>query len=243
MKQPTKHAPRVLIVEGNIGAGKSTLLRLIAEKLSVDVVYEPHTSWQSIGGENLLEKFYNDGKRWAYTFQTYAFITRLIGQAKAAEQSKAAVQVVERSVYSDRYCFAKSNYELGNMSSLEWKLYQEWSSSLTDLYTSYPYGCIYLRADPQVCLDRLKKRSRHEEKDVSLDYLKLIHDKHEEWILEKKDIGQELAQIPVLVIDGNQDFENDKEFQNRVLHKIADFFTVAWHCPVYGPETVGKSCC
>ncbi len=48
------------------------------------VVPEPVDKWQNItdtaGGEpvNLLEAFYNNPERYAYTFQNYVFVTRLM---------------------------------------------------------------------------------------------------------------------------------------------------------------------
>ncbi len=100
---------KIFIVEGNIGAGKSTFLKLIKNKINVQVVFEPLNRWQNIGnGGNLLEKFYQDTSRWGYTFQTYAFITRIIEQQQQALQNPFGAQVLERSVYSDRYCFAKN---------------------------------------------------------------------------------------------------------------------------------------
>ena len=50
----------------------------------LQVVPEPVNEWQhiqsSIGGEpfNLLEAFYKDPGRFAYTFQNYVFVTRLM---------------------------------------------------------------------------------------------------------------------------------------------------------------------
>jgi hypothetical protein len=44
---------------------------------------------------------------------------------------------------------------------------------------------IYLRVDPKVCNSRLHKRNRSEEGGVSLEYLQSIHDRHEEWLLER----------------------------------------------------------
>ena len=119
------------IVEGNIGAGKSTFLRLVQERLPVQIVYEPHTKWQKVDDkENLLDKFYQDTTRWAYTFQSYAFVTRVVEQQRKARENKHGVQVLERSVYSDRYCFAKNCFEMGTLSKLEWTLYREWLNGL-----------------------------------------------------------------------------------------------------------------
>ena len=96
---------QVFILEGNIGAGKSTFLSLINTYLPVQIVLEPHTKWQKTGsGENLLDAFYKDTKRWAYTFQSYAFLTRILEQQEHSKTNTYGTQVLERSVYSDRYC-------------------------------------------------------------------------------------------------------------------------------------------
>ena len=107
----TSEMRQILIIEGNIGAGKSTLLRLLSEHFAIDPVYEPHARWQNVGnGDNLLDRFYKDMPRWSYTFQTYAFVTRILDQEKQLKEAKTSVQVLERSVFCDRYCFAKNLY-------------------------------------------------------------------------------------------------------------------------------------
>ena len=69
-----KHAPLIMI-EGNIGAGKSTFLKVLQNQLNADIIFEPTNKWQEIDREsNLLDLFYKDTPRWAYTFQSYAFI-------------------------------------------------------------------------------------------------------------------------------------------------------------------------
>ena len=177
---------KYFVLEGNIGAGKSTFLKVINTFLNAQVVYEPHEKWQNVAGDNLLDRFYADTQRWAYTFQTYAFITRILEREKAARRNAQPFQILERSVYSDRYCFAQNCYELGLMNALEWKLYQEWFSWLVDTYTTRPSGFIYLQTDPKICYKRLLKRNRSEEAGVSLEYLELLHNKHEKWLIEKR---------------------------------------------------------
>lgn len=222
MIHPTQQ--KCFIVEGNIGAGKSTFLRKLQEYLNVQMVFEPHEQWQRVGGtENLLEKFYNDTTRWAYTFQTFAFVTRVMEQEKHAAVNQFPVQILERSVYSDRYCFARNCFELGTMNALEWKLYQEWFGWLVDNYTKKPDGFIYLRTDPNVCFERIVKRSRHEEAAVPLEYIQKLHDKHEDWLIHKKDVAPYLQETPVLVLDCNNEFENNHAEMENHVEKIASF--------------------
>ena len=218
-------------IEGGIGAGKSTFLKVINTFLNAQVVYEPHKMWQNVRGENLLEHFYADTKRWAYTFQTYAFVTRVLEREKAAINNTYPFQILERSVYSDRYCFAKNCYELGTMSSLEWKLYQEWFSWLVESYTAKPNGFIYLQTDPIVCYKRLLKRNRQEETNVTLEYLQQLHEKHEKWLIHKEGIEQGLKDVPVLVIPCNEEFEMDRDVQKAHMNKIIDFLEVQYEIP------------
>ena len=228
-----KQSPHYFIIEGNIGAGKSTFLQFVANDLPIKPIFEPHHKWQNVGGKyNLLELFYKDTPRWAYTFQSYAFITRIMAQQEVATQFPTSIQVLERSVYSDRYCFAKNAYENGNMTALEWKLYQEWFSWLVDSYVPRPAGFIYLKTRPEVCFKRLIKRSRHEEVGVSLAYLQQLHDKHENWLVRKESIDVQLAKTPVLVLDCNKEFESDKKFCDALIAKVSDFVLQAQTQPM-----------
>ena len=215
---------KAIIVEGNIGAGKSTFLRLIKDLLDVQVVYEPHEQWQDIDGENILDSFYKDKNRWAYTFQSYAFITRIMAQEQADKTSFKSLQILERSVYSDRYCFAKNLFEMGEMTSLEWKLYQDWWGWFVKHYTKKPSGFIYLQASPEICYNRLLKRARSEESAVPLDYLTMLHAKHENWFIDKQDVDDYIKNVPVLILDCTQDFEANPELCKKYAQQIIDFF-------------------
>jgi deoxyadenosine/deoxycytidine kinase len=213
-----------LIVEGNIGAGKSTFLRVIQSHLDLEVIFEPHEQWQNVGeGDNLLELFYNDTKRWAYTFQTYAFISRTIDQEKRVASSQSTNFLFERSVYSDRYCFAKNCFEMGTLSAMEWNLYQEWFSWLDRTQVA---GFIYLQTDPTICYERMLKRKRAEETEVPYDYIHRLHEKHENWLVHKNDVTPALCEVPVLVLECNVDFEHSLSEQLKHATAIADFFDI-----------------
>ena len=44
------------------------------------MVPEPVDQWQNVNGQggNMLQQFYDDPQRYAYTFQNYVFITRVM---------------------------------------------------------------------------------------------------------------------------------------------------------------------
>lgn len=53
----------------------------------------------------------------------------------------------------------------------------------------------------------MKVRGRSEENTISLDYLKQLHDLHEEWLIQ----GRKIRPAPVLVLNADLDIENIAE--------------------------------
>ena len=77
-------------------------------------------------------------------------------------------------------------------------------TALVEKYTTKPSGFIYLQADPEICYKRLLKRNRSEEAGVPLQYLQLLHNKHEDWLIAQKDVSSFIADVPVLILDCNK---------------------------------------
>lgn len=223
----TTHAPqrKLIVIEGNIGTGKSTLLDILHQTLKVNLIPEPTSKWQQVGQtENLLHLFYKDTPRWAYTFQSYAFLTRIHTIIEHLSQNDTQmVHVLERSVYCDRFCFAKNCYESGDMTALEWHIYKEWFLWLVENFTPRPSGFVYLRTEPEVSHQRILKRHRHEETGIPLSYLKALHNKHDDWLLHKKEGLNSLRDIPVLVLDCNKDFQADEAERDKLISAITNF--------------------
>jgi len=216
------------MVEGNIGAGKSTFLKMLETGLNLDVIFEPTNKWQSNNEEsNLLHLFYKDTPRWAYTFQSYAFISRVQAileyQENHEESNHSKVKVLERSVYCDRFCFAKNCFESGLMTQLEWQIYKEWFSWLVEKYTPTPRGFIYLKTEPKTCYERIHKRHRREESSIPMSYLQALHKRHEDWLIHQKELMPHLASVPILVLDCNDEFESNAENQKKHMSAVQNF--------------------
>jgi len=214
----------MFIIEGNIGAGKSTFSKLIRERLpDANITLEPLNDWQKqVYGQSLLTNFYQDTKRWAYTLEILTMISR-VREHINLQQQKNSIKIAERSVYSGHYCFAQNSYEQGFMSQMEWHIYLQWFSWLVYNKCQIPSGFIYLRTKPAVAYGRIKKRNRHAEKTISLGYLKQIHEKHEKFLIEKKGLFPELAQIQVLILDCNKEFESDSKQLNKHMKQVQQF--------------------
>lgn len=99
----------VYSIEGNIGSGKSTLLQLLRAHIpSIVVSPEPIAQWQKVGNHNILEAYYQDSQRWAYSFQTYALLTRITHISRMLRRHpNHALLFTERSIAADRAIFAR----------------------------------------------------------------------------------------------------------------------------------------
>jgi deoxyadenosine/deoxycytidine kinase len=182
-------------LEGNIGAGKTSLGNTLKESTRFEFLEEPVDKWRGGFANNLFEMFYTDMKRWSFTFQIMAFITRAKTWAEILAEIDGDNVVLERSIFTDRHVFAKNLYAVGAMNDSEWQLYQQLWDFLALNYCERPSKIIYLRTPAEVCLERIKMRGRSEEQAVPLDYLKQLEDLHDEWLLEHDN---------VVVLDGTK---------------------------------------
>ncbi len=216
MSQPKQ----VIAIEGNIGVGKSTFTQILKKNFeNSTIVSEPVDMWLNIknsNGDNILGMFYKDTQRWAYTFQNLAYITRMM-KIEDAIRNTNGVLFLDRSLGTDRNVFEKMLYDDKLLNEIEHKMYNLWY----DFYHKYVNDnsnqiYIYLRCDPEIAYARISKRGREEEKNISLEYLKKLHDYHEKWLIDLDN---------VIIIDCNQDFEHDLEYQEKIIKKIKQYIS------------------
>lgn len=174
---------RMILLEGNIGAGKSTLGRTLAESGLFAFIEEPVAIWQKGFAANLLDAFYSDMKRWAFTFQITAFVTRAKTWKEVLALTNHSRVVLERSIFTDRYVFAKNSHQLGGMTDVEWEVYCGLWDFLVSNYCVEPDCILYYRTPAETCVGRMKTRGRTEESAVSLEYLRSLEALHDEWLL------------------------------------------------------------
>ena len=176
--------PIVISLDGNIGAGKSTFLAALATAMpEADIVQEPVGEWMTLKnaeGKSLLELFYEDKRRWAYTFQNCAILTRLRTIRDAIATTKKRIVITERSVLTDRYVFAEMLRTSGDIDELEWALYMKWYDAFAaDLPIR---GIVYLTTGVGTSAGRIVARGRHGEEHIPLDYLSALDDQHHKWL-------------------------------------------------------------
>lgn len=212
----SSNRPFILSIEGNIGSGKSTLLRYLSNEAMIKetktkwiFLQEPIDDWESIkdkDGTTMLEKFYGNQDRYAFSFQMMAYISRLAKIKKAVDENPGAIIITERSLNTDKYVFAKMLYDSGKIEEVNYQIYQTWFNTFVE---DYPIsGYIYVNTDPKVCCERINKRSRDGEDTIALSYLESCHDYH---------VRMMDAQNEVLTIQGNQEFNDEKDMWSSMI--------------------------
>jgi len=174
----------MVLLEGNIGAGKTTVGRTIANSGHFGFIEEPTKVWREGFAANMLDLFYSDTQRWAFTFQICAFVTRAKTWHEVWRQTDHNKVILERSIYCDRYVFAENCHRTGLFSETEYQLYCGMWDFTVSQYVDEPDAILYLRAPAEVCLERIKARGRTEETGIPLEYLLQLELLHDEWLLD-----------------------------------------------------------
>ena len=191
----------MILLEGNIGAGKTTVGRTIARSGRLGFIEEPTRIWREGFSSNLLDQFYSDPRRWAFTFQVCAFITRAKTWREVLALTDHSRVILERSIFCDRNVFAKNCYRTGLMTQAEYQLYTGLWDFLVANYCVEPDLVLYLRTPADVCMARIKERDRVEEVGIPLEYLQQLESLHDEWLIDNP---------RAIVLDGEHRWTTDE---------------------------------
>jgi deoxyadenosine/deoxycytidine kinase len=174
----------MILLEGNIGAGKTTVGRAAARSGTLGFIEEPTRLWRAGFASNLLDQFYRDPHRWAFTFQICAFVTRAKTWSEVLQLTDHSRVILERSIFCDRNVFAQNCFKTGLMTATEFELYTGLWEFLVAHYCAEPDLILYLRTPAEECISRIKARDRSEEVGIDLDYLLRLEDLHDDWLLD-----------------------------------------------------------
>lgn len=216
--------PITVLVEGNIGAGKSLFLDRFKDVPGIQILPEPVNKWRDVKGSNLLQLMYEDPVRHALTFQTYVQLTMV----EQHLQVGAPVKLMERSLYSARYCFVNNLRNNEKLQQSEVEVLDAWFQYLISDESQFRTGVdliVYMKTEPETAYERLKQRNRGEENLISLQYVKDLHCLHEKWLYD----GEYPVPAPVFTIDANKqehqlqpDFEMVRSKLNELIKQKVD---------------------
>lgn len=164
-----------IAVQGNIASTKTTMIELVRENSIVvtNVKTEPVHEWSES-----LQLYYSDPKRYGFLMNC----TALASLAQIYHDKPNENKLVERNADAVLYVFSK----VSDMHEEEHKTLKRLHDVATRDFSTF--ATIYLRSDPAKCYERMLKRGRPEERNVTLEYLKDVHEKHEEWLLNEENV-------------------------------------------------------
>lgn len=150
---------KYIVVEGPIGVGKTTLARKLAEQIGAQTLLE-------MPEENpFLERFYRDAGRYALPTQMFFLFQRLNQLRDLAQPDLFDARIVSDFLLDKDPIFARLT--LGDD---ELALYQQLYDHLHP-QAPLPDLVIYLQAEPQTLIERIKKRGIPMEAGISENYI------------------------------------------------------------------------
>jgi deoxyadenosine/deoxycytidine kinase len=191
-----------IALEGPIGVGKTTLAQVLARELNARLILEE-------GEQNpFLARFYEDPEKYAIPVQLYFLLTRYNQQRELVQRP-----LLEQATVAD-YLFAKDRIFANlNLAPDELVLYEQ-VYKLLDSRMAKPDLVVYLLARVEVLAERLRRRNRDFERDISYEYLERVSTAYRDFFFY-------YDEAPLLVVDTSEiDFVNNPNDLADLIREI-----------------------
>ncbi len=192
---------KFIAVEGPIGVGKTSLVDFLAERLEARKILE--------SVENpFLHDFYQDRPGVAFQCQLFFLLNRFRRQQELAQGNLFRQAVVCDHMFAKDKIFAYLNLNDSELMLYE-KLY-----GLLEEQVPHPDLVIYLQARDEVLMERIRKRERDYEKEISDAYVSELNRAYNYFFFHYN-------RTPLLVIDTSDiDFVKSQEDLEEILRQI-----------------------
>ena len=193
---------KFIVIEGPIGVGKTTLARKLANNLNSELLLEKFL-------ENpFLEKFYKDIDKYALSTQLHFLLQR-----KADLSKLDSVGSNNKNYVSDYFINKDKLFAKTVLSRNEFELYTKIFDAL-NITIPKPDLIIYLQAEPDILLERIKLRGNGFEKNITKYYLQKITDAYTQFFYSYKE-------SPLLIINTSRVDVNKSHDYVMLLDEIS----------------------
>ena len=149
---------KLIAVEGPIGVGKSSLVEILARRFDAQTIQEDVNN-------PFLKDFYQDRPGASFQCQLFFLLSRYRQQTELAQGS-----LFDQVTLCD-YVFPKDKiFAYLNLNDDELMIYEKLYPVLEEKVPK-PDLVIYLQASTPILLERIRRRKREAERDISEDYL------------------------------------------------------------------------
>ncbi len=198
-----------IAIAGNMGVGKSTLTELLANHLGWTPFYE------AVDDNPYLADFYKDMRQWSFHSQIFFLSRRLHHHREIISHPASVIQ--DRTIYEDAEIFARNLHQRGNMCKRDYQVYRGLYEEFIR-FLPMPNLVVYLKASVPTLIERIQRRGRAFEQDVSPLYLQQLNELYNAWI-------EDFTLCPILVLSADSlDFvrsSNDFEvIKNQIMAKL-----------------------
>jgi deoxyadenosine/deoxycytidine kinase len=200
-KTDARHS-KYIVTDGPIGVGKTSLTTLLAEELGARLVLEQ-------AEENpFLTNFYKEPALYRFQTQMFFLLSRFSQQREMAQPD-----LFTRITISD-YLFDKDRiFAYLNLDDNELALYEQLYKILEPKIVR-PDLVIFLQADTDTLLRRIKQRGRPFEKELDHNYIADVNEAYNQFFFRYTD-------TPLLVINTSDiDFVHHREDLDDLLKQI-----------------------
>lgn len=206
-----------IAIEGPIGIGKTSL----ANKISAH--FEFHLLKEIVEENPFLEKFYDNIDEWS--FQTEMFF--LCNRFKQLEDLEIDYLKQNKPVVADYHIFKNMIFAKRTLPLDKYKKYERIYHILTEDMPK-PNLIIYIHANIDTIMGRIKQRGRELEHNIQRDYIKQLAEDYDHYLNE---FECRYPEIPVIRINGEEldfiKYQHNLDFiLNRVDEKIRQYINV-----------------
>jgi len=202
---------RYIVIEGPIGVGKTSLTKLLAKEFNARCILEKPEENPFLG------RFYQERRKYAFQTQLFFLLQRFQQQKEIAQ-----LDLFNQVTLCD-YLFAKDRiFASLNLDNHELALYEQIFHLLTGQIPS-PDLVIFLQAKPEVLLHRIKSRNIPYEREIDLEYLKMLTEGYNYYFFH-------YDHTPLLVVNTSEiDFVNREEDFVQLVREIKQMKKGTWY--------------
>jgi len=215
-----------LAIAGNMGVGKSSLTRLLAENLRYTPFYE------AVDDNPYLADFYRDMRQWSFHSQIFFLSRRLHCQRDVLNHPNSVIQ--DRTIYEDAEIFARNLFQRHSMSERDYHVYRGLYEEFIQ-FLPPPDLIIYLRASVPTLIERIHRRGRDFEREVSPLYLQQLNELYNAW-------AEDFTVCPILTVRADDldfvRFEPDfVAIKEQIVQQLAAQEKYILDDPAYSPAS------